>query len=77
MLTISRGVPFLGPFVEMISRMLSGDIARFIIIYVIFILAMTQGTIIDHVRLNFGYCFKSFLDTNLRTILKSFLFSTN
>ncbi|EDV19284.1 uncharacterized protein TRIADDRAFT_62262 [Trichoplax adhaerens] len=38
-----RGISFLGPFVEMISRMLSGDIARFIIIYVIFILAMTQA----------------------------------
>lgn len=38
-----RGVQLTGPFVTMIYKMLRGDLIRFGIIYLIFLIGFTQG----------------------------------
>lgn len=40
---ICRGFGAIGPFVDMIYRMCAGDMSRFFIIYIIYVVGLAQG----------------------------------
>ncbi len=41
-----RGIKFIGPFVLMVYKIISGDMIRFFLIYLIFVLGFSQCTLL-------------------------------